>query len=72
METYSMVCKEKTDNTNPKVIKTKDCRLIMSSKCYICGNKKSRFIKEQEAKVFLSSLGIGTPLSNIPGLNILF
>ena len=33
---------------------------------------KSRFVKEQEAKGILSSLGIITPLSIIPGLNILF
>ena len=45
---------------------------MLLSKCAICGNKKSKFIKEQEAKGLLSSLGIRTPLSNIPGLNILF
>ena len=67
MKTYYIVCKEKTGNTNPKVIKTKNGRLIMSSKCSLCGNKKSRFIKEQKEKGLLSSLGIRTPLSNIPG-----
>ena len=40
----------------------------MRSYCSICGNKKSGFIKEQEAKGILSSLGIRTPLSKIPGL----
>ena len=44
----------------------------MRSQCSICGNKKSRFVKEQEAKGILSSLGIRTPLSKIPGLSILF
>ena len=34
--------------------------------------KKSRFVKEQEAKGILSSLDISTPLSKIPGLNNLF
>ena len=34
--------------------------------------KKSRFMKEQEAKGLLSTLGIKTPLSKIPLLNILF
>ena len=43
------------------------------SKCAICGSKKSRFIKNQEAKVLLSKLGIKTPLSKIPILgDILF
>ena len=35
--------------------------------------KKSRFIKNQEAKGLLSNLGIRTPLSKVPVLgNILF
>ena len=38
----------------------------MRSLCSVCRNKKSRFVKEQEAK------GIRTPLLKIPGLNILF
>ena len=44
----------------------------MQSKCSICGIKNSRFIKEQEAKGLLSNLGIKTPLSKIPLLNVLF
>ena len=44
----------------------------MQSKCSICGIRKSRFIKEQEAKGLLSNLGIKTPLSKIPWLNVLF
>ena len=55
------------------MIKTKNNRLMLTSKCSICGNKKSRFMKEQEAKGVLSNLGIKTPLSKIPLLgNILF
>ena len=45
---------------------------MLSSKCAVCGSKKSRFIKEQEAKGLLSSLGIRTPLNIIPLLNVLF
>ena len=44
----------------------------MQLKCPICGTKKSKFVKEQEAKGLLSNLGIKTPLSKIPLLNILF
>ena len=44
----------------------------MQSKCSVCGIKKSRFVKEQEAKVLLSNLGIKTPLIKIPLLNVLF
>ena len=39
---------------------------MFSSNCAVCGNKKSRFMKEQEAKGLLSNLGIRTPLSKIP------
>ena len=44
----------------------------MQSKCNDCGVKKSRFVKEQEAKCLLSNLGIKTPLSKISLLNLLF
>ena len=46
---------------------------MILSKYAICGSKKSRFIKHQEAKGLLSKLGIKTPLSKIPILgDILF
>ena len=39
----------------------------------ICGSKKSRFIKNQEAKRLLGNLGLRTPLSIVPILrDILF
>ena len=44
----------------------------MQSKCTKCEIKKSGFVKEQEAKELLSNLGIKTPLSKIPLLNVLF
>ena len=39
---------------------------MLLSNCAICGKKKSKFIKNQEASGLLSKLGIRTPLSNIP------
>ena len=71
MNTYCVKCKRDTGNLNSKIFRTKYNRLIMQSKCPVCGIKKSRFIKEQEAKGLLSNLGIKTPLSKIPLLNIL-
>ena len=44
----------------------------MQSKCSVCKTKKSRFVKEQDAKGLLSNLGFKTPLSKIPFLNVLF
>ena len=57
---------------NPKIVRTKNNRLMMLSKCSVCNNKKSKFIKEQEARGLLSNLGIRTLLSKIPLLNVLF
>ena len=67
-----MSCKKITENTNQKMVKTKNNRLMMLSKCAICNNKKSRFIKKQEAKGLLNNLSIRTLLSKIPLLNVLF
>ena len=44
----------------------------MQSNCPVCGIKKSKYVKEEEAKGLLSNLGIKTPLSKIPLLNVLF
>ena len=71
-KTYCIVCKKDTEDKNPKVFKTKNGRLILKSTCPECNNKKSRFISKNEGSGLLSSLGIRTPLSKIPGLNILF
>ena len=46
---------------------------MLLSECAKCGSKKSRFIKNQEAKGLLSNLGIRTPLSKVSLLgDILF
>ena len=61
MNTYCVKCRKDTENIDPKIVRTKNNRLIMKSKCSACGIKKSRFIKEEEAKGLLSNLGIKTP-----------
>ena len=66
MLTYCLVCKRNRENKDAKMIKTKNGRLLLSSNCAVCGNEKSRIMKEQEAKGLLSNLGIRTPLSKIP------
>ena len=50
-----------TENINPVVSKTRNGGTMIESKCAICGTKKSRFIKKQEAKGLLSNLGITPP-----------
>ena len=72
MNTYCLKCRKDAKNIEPKIVRTKKDRLIMQSKWCVCGIKKSRFITKQEAKGLLSNLGIKTPLSKIPLLNVLF
>ena len=72
MKTYCVKCRRDTENIDPKMFRTKNNRLIKQSKYPVCGIKMSKFLKEQEAKVLLSNLGIKTPLSKIPLLNVLF
>ena len=72
MKTFCVTHRKDTENIDPKIVRRKNNRLVMQSKCSVCGIKKSRFIKDQEAKGLLSNLGIKTPLSTIPLLNILF
>ena len=72
MKTYCVKCKKDTENIDPKMVRTKNNRLILQSKCTVCGIKKSRFLKEREAKGLLSNLKTKTPLSEIQLLNVLF
>ena len=61
MNTYCVKRRKDTENIDPRIVRTKINRLIMQSKCSVCGIKTSRFIKEQEAKGLLSNLGTKTP-----------
>ena len=73
MKSYCLKCKKDTENINPRVSNTSNGKTMILSKCAICGSKKSRFIKNQEAKGLLSNLGLRTPLSKVSLLgDILF
>ena len=73
MLSYCFKCRRNTKSINPKVSKTTNGKAIILSTCAICGSKKSKFIKQQEAKGLLSNLGLRTPLNKIPVLgHILF
>ena len=60
MQTYCLVCKKATDNTDSKVVKTKG-RLQMKSICTISGNRKSRFISQVSG--LFDMLGLNNPLN---------
>ena len=68
MLSYCLKCKKNTESINLKVSKTTNGKAMILSTCTICGSKKSKFIKEQEAKRLLSNLGLRTPLNKIPVL----
>ena len=53
---YCLKCRKITESKNPEVVKTKNGRIILLSKCGVCDSKKSKFIKEQEASGLLSRL----------------
>ena len=59
---YSLKCRTNTESKNPKFVKTKNGRIMLSSKNAVCDSKKSKLIKEQVASELLSSLGIKGPL----------
>ena len=65
MKFYSLKCRKDNENINSRVWNTSSGRTMILSKCAICGSKKSRFIKNQEAKGLLSNLGIRTPLRKV-------
>ena len=53
MLTYCLMCRKDTKNIDSKMIKTKNGKLVLLSKCAVCSSKKSRFMKEQETNVKL-------------------
>ena len=74
MLSYCLKCRKNTAGKNLKVVRTKNGRIMLLSRCLVCNSKKSKFLKEQEARGVLSNLvGVKVPiLSDIPIVNTLF
>ena len=73
MKSYCLKWRKDTKNINPRVSNTSNGKTMILSKCAICGSKKSRFIRNQEAKGLLSNLGLRSPFNEVPVLgDILF
>ena len=70
-KTYCLVFKNYTKSINLEIVRNRQNRLMIQSNCATCGSKKSRVIKEEKALGISSNLGIRTPLSQVPLLNIL-
>ena len=69
---YCLKCRKNTESKNLKVVRTKNGKMMLLSKCEACDIKKSKFIKEQDASELLSSLRIKVHLKKIPLLGPLF
>ena len=61
--TYCLSCKTDTKNADPKVVKTKNNKRVIISRCSICSNKKSTCISQGSG--LLDSLGLNTPQNRI-------
>ena len=66
--TYCLSCKKDTRNIDPRIVKTKNNKRVMSSKCSICNNKKSTFTagpssleRISQGSGLLDNLGLNTP-----------
>ena len=66
MFSYCLEYRKNVESKNPKVARTQNRRTMLLSKCEVYDSNKSKFIKELEASGLLTSLGIKTPLSEIP------
>ena len=72
MKSYCLKCRKDTENINPNISGTSNGKAMILSKCTSCGSRKSRFIKNQEAKELLSNLGLTALLSKVPVLGNIF
>ena len=70
---YCLKCGQNTKSLTLQVSRAINDGIIMLSKCAVCGDRKSKFSREQEAKGLLNDLVIRKLLSKIPILrDILF
>ena len=72
MKSHCSKWRKDTENINPRVSNTSNGKTKILSKCVICGSKKSRFIKNQEAEGLRSNLSLRTQLSKVPLLGDIF
>ena len=62
---YCLKCNKNKESKNPRLDKTKNVRIMLILNCAVCNCKKPKFVKEEESRGSLSSLGRRTPLSQV-------
>ena len=55
MLSYCLKCRKNAESKNPEVVRTKNGRIMLLSKCVVCNSKKSKFLKEQVTKELLGN-----------------
>ena len=65
MLSYCLKCRKNTESKNPKLVGTKNGRIMILSKCSVCNCKNLKFLKKQEARGLLISLEIRIPLLGV-------
>ena len=50
MKIYCVNCRKDTENADPKMVRTKNNRLIMQPKCPVCGIKKVKICQITKSK----------------------
>ena len=60
MLSYCLESRKNTESKNSKIVRAKNEKTTLLSKCAVCDNKG------QEASGLLNNLGIKTPLNKIP------
>ena len=63
---YCLKSRKNSESKDAKIVRTKTGRIVLLSKYSVCNSKKSKFLKEQRAKKFLSTIGMKTLLSKLP------
>ena len=71
MKSYCLKWGKNAECVHLEISETSNGKTMILSKCKLCGPKKSRFIKNQQAKGLLSNLGLETPLNKIPLIGLL-
>ena len=51
MKIYCIKCRKDTENIDPKMVRTKNSRWVMQSKCPVCGIENSRSVKKTRSKI---------------------
>ena len=57
--TYCLSCKKDTRNIDPRIVKNKNNKRVLISRCPICNNKRSVFMSQGSG--LFDSLGLNTP-----------